>query len=162
MLGYIENKIPVTGGKHDRQKLLIEPTIIEADEEDRCMKEEIFGPVLPLMEFSDLDKVVSFINDRPKPLSIYYYSKSKKGYRKMLRGTSSGALLINEIMVHFANNYLPFGGVGDSGVGRYHGKESFRAFSNMKAVMKNNTGIDFPLRYPPFGKKERIIKWLLK
>ena len=79
----------------------------------------------------------------------------------MQHNTTSGAFLVNEMIVHFANNNLPFGGVGESGVGRYHGRESFRAFSNMKAVMKNNTGIDFPLRYPPFGKKERIIKWLI-
>ena len=162
MLNYLENKIPVSGGNHDRKNLMIEPTIIEADENDSCMKEEIFGPVLPLMTFSDLDQVMEFINVRPKPLSIYYYSKDRKNQRKMLKETSSGALLINEIMVHFANNYLPFGGVGESGIGRYHGKESFRVFSNIKAVMKNRMGIDFPLRYPPFGKKERIIRKLIR
>ena len=162
MLSYLENKQIITGGSSDREKLSVEPTLIEARQDDKCMSEEIFGPVLPVMPFRDIEEVIWFINSRPRPLSIYFYSRNRKSQRKMQHNTTSGAFLVNEMIVHFANNNLPFGGVGESGVGRYHGRESFRAFSNMKAVMKNNTGIDFPLRYPPFGKKERIIKWLIK
>ncbi len=162
MLSYLKNKEPLTGGRSDRTKLSVEPTLIEANEYDKCMIEEIFGPVLPVIPFTDIDEVIRFINNRPRPLSIYYYSRNREKQRRILCKTSSGAFLVNEIIIHFANNNLPFGGVGDSGLGRYHGRESFRAFSNMKAVMKNNIGIDFPLRYPPFGEKERIIKWLLK
>ena len=158
----LENTRILHGGQYDRGKLSIAPTIIEGDINHVTMKDEIFGPILPVLSFTDLDTVISFINSKPKPLAVYYFSGNKKQHRKMIEKTSSGACLINEVIVHIANSKLPFGGVGDSGHGRYHGRESIRAFSNMKAVMKSTTLIDIPLKYPPYGNKERFLRWFLK
>ena len=159
---YINDENIIQGGGADRKTLSIEPTLIKASLTDKCMEDEIFGPVLPVITYSNLDEVISYINSREKPLAIYYFSKDKKKQKRMINETSSGACLINDVILHIANHNLPFGGVGDSGIGRYHGKESFRAFSNMKAVMKSSPSIDIPLKYPPFKKKERILKLFLK
>ena len=159
---YIEQGEVIHGGRTDRVKLSIEPTLIEASLADKCMEDEIFGPVLPVITYTRLDEVISYINSKAKPLSIYYFSSSRKKQNRMIGETSSGACLINDVILHFANNNLPFGGVGDSGMGRYHGKESFRAFSNMKAVMKSGSLIDIPIKYPPFKNKEWLIRLFLR
>jgi aldehyde dehydrogenase (NAD+) len=156
-----EGKI-VHGGKSDLSKLSIEPTIIESTLNDKCMADEIFGPVLPVIGYSDLEEVIRYINSKEKPLAIYFFSGDRKKQKKIIRETASGACLINDVIIHIANKNLPFGGVGESGIGRYHGKESFRAFSNLKAVMKSSRLIDIPIKYPPFGKKERILRMFLK
>jgi aldehyde dehydrogenase (NAD+) len=129
---------------------------------DSCMKEEIFGPLLPVISFSDFDEAITLINSREKPLASYYFSADRKKQKRFISETSSGACLINDVILHIANNKLPFGGAGESGMGRYHGKESFRAFSNIKAVMKSSPRIDLPLKYPPFGRKERLIRLFLR
>jgi len=134
----------LSGGRRDRLKLSIEPTLIDASLSDRCMAEEIFGPILPVITFRNLKETIDYINSGEKPLAVYYFSNDRKKQKRMICETSSGACLINEVILHIANSNLPFGGVGDSGMGRYHGKESFRAFSNMKAVMKSSTIIDVP------------------
>jgi aldehyde dehydrogenase (NAD+) len=126
------------------------------------MEDEIFGPVLPVIIYNHLDEVIEYINSKEKPLAIYYFSTDKKKQNRMIRETSSGACLINDVVLHVANKNLPFGGVGESGMGRYHAKESFRAFSNMKAIMKSGSLIDIPLKYPPFKNKERLIRIFLK
>lgn len=159
---YIENGNVITGGRTDRKKLSVEPTLIEASISDKSMEDEIFGPVLPVIIYNHLDEVIDYINSKEKPLAVYYFSTDKKKQNRMIRETSTGACLINDVALHFANNNLPFGGVGESGMGRYHGKESFRAFSNMKAVMKSGSLIDIPLKYPPFKNKERLIRMFLK
>lgn len=160
--GYIEKSRILAGGRSDREKLLMEPTIVEASVGDKCMSEEIFGPLLPVLTFSDLTGVIEFINSKEKPLAVYYFSEDRKKQKRIMTETSSGACLINDLVLHIANSKLPFGGAGESGIGRYHGKESFRAFSNMKAVMKTSSMIDIPLKYPPFGKKERLIRLFLR
>jgi aldehyde dehydrogenase (NAD+) len=162
IISYLNNENIIKGGRADLNKLSIEPTLIRASLTDKCMQDEIFGPVLPIITYSDLEEVIGYINSREKPLAIYYFSTDKKKQNRIIRETSSGACLINDVIVHFANNNLPYGGVGASGIGRYHGKESFRAFSNMKAVMKTSPLIDIPIKYPPFKKKERILKLFLK
>jgi aldehyde dehydrogenase (NAD+) len=127
------------------------------------MKEEIFGPILPVIGYSDLDEVIRYINSGEKPLAVYLFSTSRKKQKKVLNTTSSGACLMNDVLLHIANKNLPFGGVGESGTGRYHGRESFRAFSNLKAVMKSNPHFDIPAKYPPFSKaKETILKLFLR
>jgi aldehyde dehydrogenase (NAD+) len=127
------------------------------------MQEEIFGPLLPLITFSDLETPIQYINSKEKPLAVYYFSENRKKQDKVIRETSSGACLINDVVLHIANKNLPFGGVGASGAGRYHGYESFRAFSNRKAIMKSGTLIDIPVKYAPFNrKKEWIIRKLLR
>jgi aldehyde dehydrogenase (NAD+) len=162
LAGFIEKDKVIDGGRTDRNKLSVEPTLIEASLSDKCMTDEIFGPLLPVISYTDLDEVINYINSKEKPLAIYYFSKDRKKQRRMIMETSSGACLINDILVHIANKNLPFGGVGESGIGRYHGKESFRSFSNLKAVMKTNRLIDIPVKYPPFRNKEWMIRMFLR
>jgi aldehyde dehydrogenase (NAD+) len=159
---YLDNGNVIHGGRTDPDKMSIEPTLIEASLSDKCMEDEIFGPVLPVITYTDIDEVISYLNSKEKPLAIYYFTTDKKKQKRMIRETSSGACLINDVILHIANNNLPFGGVGDSGTGRYHGKESVRAFSNMKAVMKTSSWIDIPMKYPPFKNKEKILRLFLK
>jgi aldehyde dehydrogenase (NAD+) len=159
---YFNGENIIKGGRTDLKKMAIEPTLIKASSSDKCMEDEIFGPVLPVITYSDLDEVIKYINSKEKPLAIYYFSTDRKKQVRMIRETSSGACLINDVILHIANNNLPYGGVGESGIGRYHGKESIRAFSNMKAVMKSSPLIDIPLKYPPFGKKELLLKLFLR
>jgi acyl-CoA reductase-like NAD-dependent aldehyde dehydrogenase len=159
---YFVNARIIEGGRTDRKKLSIEPTLLDATYSDKCMEEEIFGPVLPVITYKTLNEAITYINSKEKPLAVYFFSSDKKKQNRVIRETSSGACLINDVILHIANNNLPFGGVGESGTGRYHGKESFRAFSNMKAVMKSASIIDIPIKYPPFKNKERLIRMFLK
>jgi aldehyde dehydrogenase (NAD+) len=159
---FIKDEKIVHGGRTDREKLSVEPTLIECSMPDKCMDDEIFGPVLPVIACSGLDEAIAFINSKSKPLALYFFSGNRENQKKMISETTAGACLINDVVLHIANINLPFGGVGDSGIGRYHGKESFRAFSNQKAVMRSSSFIDIPVKYPPFGKKERILKLFLK
>jgi aldehyde dehydrogenase (NAD+) len=158
----IEGAEIIKGGRTDSIKRCIEPTLIEASPGDKCMAEEIFGPVLPVLTYSNLDEVISYINSREKPLAAYLFSTDRKKQERFVRETSSGACLINDVIHHIANKKLPFGGVGESGTGRYHGKFSFMTFSNMKSVMKTNPWIDIPLKYPPFKNHEKIIRLFLR
>ena len=153
----------ISGGRTDRTRLSIEPTLIDAGEKDQCMKEEIFGPILPVISYTDLESVIKYINSREKPLAAYIFSTNRKKQKKFIRETTSGACLINDVILHIANKKLPFGGVGESGTGRYHGKFSLRAFSNPKSVMKTTASIDLPFKYPPFNKsKEKLLRIFLK
>jgi aldehyde dehydrogenase (NAD+) len=163
----IENLIKgsqiLSGGKCTKETLSIEPTLIESSLTDPAMLEEIFGPVLPVTGFSDLNDVIRTINSKEKPLAVYYFSEDRKKQKKVILETSSGACLINDVVLHIANSNLPFGGVGSSGNGRYHGYESFRAFSNRKAIMKSGSLIDIPIKYAPFSKnKEWLIRKFLR
>ena len=159
---FIDNGKIIFGGGRDREKQFIEPTLLDASYDDRCMTEEIFGPVLPVISYSEIEEAISYINSNEKPLAVYYFSSDKKKQQRFIKETSSGACLINDLILHIANNSLPFGGVGESGMGRYHGWESFRAFSNLKAVMKTSPSLDIPLKYAPFGKKERLLRFFLR
>jgi len=152
----------VHGGQSDFQTLYLAPTLI--DENDRhsdLMKEEIFGPVLPVLGYdsdNDLDQIISAYE---KPLSLYVFSDDTKEADNLMRKFPFGGGCINDVVVHFANSRLPFGGVGNSGTGAYHGKRSFDTFVHKKAVVKRGTWLDITLRYPPYGNKiGRIGKWL--
>ena len=123
------------------------------------MQEEIFGPVLPMITFDEREEIVRFITEREKPLAFYYFGKEEKGW-KMLRRTSSGGACINDTIMHIANEGLPFGGVGNSGMGAYHGKLSYDAFSHYRAVVVTPTWIDLPFRYMPY-KMFSLVKKLL-
>jgi aldehyde dehydrogenase (NAD+) len=162
LVSYINSDKIITGGRSDIGKLAIEPTILDASFSDNCMQDEIFGPVLPLITYSSLDEVIAYLNSQEKPLSLYLFSTSRKKQKKIMMNTSSGAFLINDVILHIANKHLPFGGVGASGLGRYHGKESLRAFSNLKATMHTMARIDIPIKYPPYGNKEKIMKLFLR
>jgi aldehyde dehydrogenase (NAD+) len=151
------------GGTTDREDLYIEPTIFdETDPEAEIMQQEIFGPLLPVISWTDFEEVVDFINARPKPLAMYYFSKSKRELDALINRTSAGGIAVNDTITHFINASMPFGGIGESGIGAYHGKYGFDTFSHFKPVMVKPTFIDIPLRYPPFAGKLKWVKKLLK
>lgn len=138
------------GGTVNRKERFIEPTIIEnVNPNDAIMKEEIFGPVLPVITFSDISEVYSVINNKEKPLALYYFGNEGKA-NQVFAKTSSGGACVNDTIMHIVNHNLPFGGVGNSGQGKYHGKNSFLAFSNSRAVVSTPTWIDLPMKYVPF------------
>jgi aldehyde dehydrogenase (NAD+) len=153
------------GGKSNRKKLSICPTLMDSvSETGKIMQDEIFGPLLPIMEFESIGEAVGFINSRPKPLALYVFSKDKTNIKEVLRNTSSGGVCVNDTINHIITHGLPFGGVGESGMGRYHGKASFDTFSHMKSVLFNQTLYDMKLKYPPYtvsiGFMKRVFKFL--
>jgi aldehyde dehydrogenase (NAD+) len=140
----------VYGGKVDVNKKYISPTIIDdIKPEFPIMQQEIFGPILPVMTFDHIDQAISYINEREKPLAFYYFGKNKKA-KEVLSKTTSGGACVNDTLMHIANHRLPFGGVGNSGMGKYHGHDSFLAFSNSRAVVNSPTLMDIPFRYAPY------------
>ncbi len=152
---YLQQGTIVSGGHTDASERYIEPTLLDNVSPDApVMQEEIFGPIFPLITLDDegstfADKVAEFVTARPKPLAFYYYGKEKTGW-ELIRRTSSGGACINDSIMHIVNTHLPFGGVGNSGMGRYHRKESFEAFSHRRAVLVTPTWIDVPFRYMPY------------
>lgn len=147
----------------DIEERKIAPLIIEnAEWNSPVMSEEIFGPIIPIIEFSDLDNIIEEINSRPKPLALYIFTKSKSAEEKVLSRVSFGGGCINDTIMHIANNNLQFGGVGNSGMGAYHGKKSFETFSHTKSVVKKGLWLDVKLRYAPYEGKLKMIKKLLK
>lgn len=146
------------GGDTDPEEMYIAPTLVdEVNWSNPLMQEEIFGPVLPILTFKNLDDVIRQINDQPKPLALYYFSSSKKKQQRIMKELSFGGGCINDTLLQFSNSELPVGGVGNSGVGQYHGEESFYTFSHKKSIVNKGTWIDVPLRYPPYEGK---LKWL--
>jgi len=163
LAGFLSHGKLIAGGEVDIHDRFISPTILDdIKPDDPIMQEEIFGPILPVMEFSDISVVFNYINSHPKPLALYYFSEDKAGQSEVLEKTSSGGACINDVIIHIANSNMPFGGVGNSGMGKYHGKYSFEAFSHQRAVMSKSTRTDVPVRYPPYNGKLGILKMLLK
>ena len=157
LVGYIEGADVVMGGDYDRSERYIAPTIIDhVDVDSPIMQEEIFGPIFPIVTFRTTDEAIHFVLEREKPLALYYFSESKQSIRKVLKHTSSGGTCINDTIMHIANEKLPFGGVGASGMSAYHGKESFRVFSHYRAVVTTTTRLDLPFRYMPY----KFFKWV--
>jgi aldehyde dehydrogenase (NAD+) len=147
-----------SGGSTDRVKKYIEPTIItDLKMTDKIMKEEVFGPILPVITFEELSSAVEIIDQFEKPLAIYYYGSERTAQEVMYK-TSSGGACINDGLLHIVNLNLPFGGVGSSGLGSYRGYEGFRSFSNAKAIVHSPTWIDLPFKYPPF----KWFRWIKK
>lgn len=150
----IGNASSVLGGKIDEKKYKIEPAIFtEADFDDDIMKNEIFGPILPIIAYDDLDEVLSTIKNRPKPLACYIFGKNYDFKKKILSTLSFGGGCINDTMMHVSNEYLPFGGVGSSGMGNYHGKYTFDTFTHHKSIHISGA-LDLPFRYPPYSEKK--------
>ena len=148
LIGYLDNGTIYHGGKYDKATRYLSPTILtDVQENAPVMQEEIFGPIFPVLTFKQLDEVIAFVNKREKPLALYYFGKNDK---KVLRHTSSGGACVNDVIMHIVNHKVPFGGVGHSGMGAYHGKESFLAFSHRRAVIKTPTWVDMPFRYMPY------------
>ena len=154
----------VTGGKIDEASFYVAPTVLkDIKPDDPVMGEEIFGPVLPVLDFENFEDVYRIIGQNPKPLAVYIFSNSKKLYREFLKKTQSGSAGINDTVIQIASPYLPYGGVGSSGLGRYHGKKSFETFSNMRSVIIKSNLFDIGLRYPPYNKlKEKVISLLMR
>lgn len=148
---YIGDGDIIFGGKTDSKELYIAPTLMKnVSPEAKVMQEEIFGPILPIIEYSEIGEAIEFINNRPKPLALYLFSNNRKIQEKVLRETSSGGVCINDTVVHFTSAELPYGGVGASGFGKYHGKASYELLSNKKGVMKQTALFDLKFRYPPY------------
>lgn len=154
--GYIAEGRVLAGGRVDASERYIEPTLIDRVALDsNVMTTEIFGPVLPLVTIKSVDEAIEFINDREKPLALYVFASERVG-RKVLHLTSSGGACINDVIMHIANEHLPFGGVGNSGMGRYHGRDSLYSFSHRRSVVVTPTWIDMPFRYMPY----KLFRWI--
>ena len=160
LVGYLKEGDVLCGGRHDRERLWIEPTLLDHVSPDASvMQEEIFGPIFPVLTFRDRSEVVEFVTRREKPLAFYYFGRSSAAWEIVGRTTSGGAC-INDTIMHIANANIPFGGVGNSGMGSYHGERSFIAFSHERSVVKTPTWIDLKFRYMPY-KLFPLIKRML-
>ena len=157
---YIKEGNIALGGWTDAKERYIEPTLLKDVKEDSpVMQEEIFGPVLPMIPFNERIEALEFVRKREKPLALYYFGKEKDG-KEFIRLTSAGGSCINDTIMHIANENIPFGGVGNSGMGHYHGKLSFDAFSHQRSVVVTPTWLDLPFRYMPY-KMFSLVKKLL-
>ena len=155
LVGYLGEGRVRFGGRSDRSERYIEPTVLEGvSASDTVMQEEIFGPILPVVPFRAIDEAISYINQREKPLALYYFGQKHR--QEVLRRTSSGGACLNDTIMHIANERIPFGGVGQSGMGRYHGRDSYLAFSHRRSVVSTTTCFDLPLRYMPYG----LFRWI--
>ncbi|KPI52792.1 aldehyde dehydrogenase [Clostridioides difficile] len=160
IVSLIDTDKVVYGGGYNSKTLKIEPTIVDnANWDDNIMKEEIFGPIFPILTYKDLDEVIQEIIKRPNPLAVYIFTKNKYLEDKILEMIPSGGCCINDTITHIATNYLPFGGVGESGMGSYHGKSGFDTFTHYKSVLKK-LNLDIPIRYAPYN--DKLIKILKK
>ncbi|MBT3175028.1 MAG: aldehyde dehydrogenase [Lentimicrobiaceae bacterium] len=158
----IDNTKILYGGKYNVKDCYFEPTLIDnVSINSPIMSQEIFGPILPIMTYDNIDEAIDIVQSKEKPLALYFFSNCKQKQNRILNEVSCGGVTINDTIMHFANNKLPFGGIGNSGIGKYHGKYSFLTFSNQKPVVRKKTWIDIPIRYAPFKNKLKIVKMLL-
>ena len=161
--GYLKDGNIYYGGNYDEETFYFEPTILTDIKEDgNILKEEIFGPIFPVMTFTNLDEVIRYVNKRDKPLALYYFSEDKNNIEKIIKETSSGGVTINDTILHVGTTKLPFGGVGTSGIGSYHGKKSFDTFTHEKGIVKRGTFIEFSFRFAPFNNKINLLRKVMK
>jgi aldehyde dehydrogenase (NAD+) len=154
----IEDKIAV-GGELHRDENFISPTIMKnVSWTDKIMEDEIFGPILPVIPYKNLDQAVQSILSYPKPLAFYVFSESPTKQKELISKIPFGGGCVNDTVVHLANPNLPFGGVGTSGIGSYHGQKSFDTFTHYKSLFKQGSLVDIPLRYPPYN--ESKLNWI--
>ena len=165
LVSYLDEGKIIYGGNCDADERYIQFTLLDLGQLPtgngqkvlNVMTTEIFGPILPVIEFDHINKVSDFIAQRPKPLALYYFGNDENA-DAILRSTTSGGVCINDTILHVANDQLPFGGVGESGMGKYHSHESFMAFSNKRSVLRSSNKIDFAMKYPPYEKMDMIKK----
>lgn len=163
LCGLIDDKKVVVGGVKKENELYISPTVMDNVKwDDAVMQEEIFGPILPVMTYESIDDIVYTLNEKHKPLALYLFTNNEKHKKRIIKETSYGGGCINDTIMHIVNSNMPFGGVGNSGIGGYHGISSFKTFSHMKSVLEKSTKIDIQLRYPPYDGKLKLIKKILK
>lgn len=160
---YLHSGSILHGGNVDREYLMIEPTILDkVSWEDEMMQEEIFGPILPVFTFHDTEDAMERLKPLEKPLALYYFGENQKTQQQVIQYLSFGGGSINDTLYHLANPHLPFGGVGSSGMGSYHGKYSFDTFSHSKSILKQTTKFDLPFRYPGGKLSKSIVKKIMK
>ena len=160
LVGYLSDGKIVSGGRYDRSRLWMEPTLLEDVSPDApVLQEEIFGPIFPILTFRDRKEVAAFVNAREKPLAFYYFGKEADAW-DLIGQTTSGGACINDTIMHIANSHIPFGGVGNSGMGSYHSERSFLAFTHERAVLKTPTWIDLKFRYMPYRLFSLVKKML--
>lgn len=160
IVGLIDQAKVVIGGEYDEDNLYIAPTVMfNATRDDKIMQEETFGPILPIVTVSNRDEAIDYVNNGSKPLALYVFTKNKKDYEEFKLKTSSGSIAKNEVLIQIGFDCAPFGGVGDSGVGSYHGKFSFDTFSHSRTTLEASFTGDALLatRYPPYTEKNRKI-----
>lgn len=159
LTGLLQQGQILAGGQTDVESRYIAPTLIDqVSWNDPVMQDEIFGPILPMLEYTDLTEAIQQVNARPKPLALYFFSKDAQKQQRILEETSSGGVCFNETVMHVGVTELPFGGVGQSGIGSYHGKASFDTFSHYKSVLKKPFWLDMKWRYAPYKGKVGLIK----
>jgi len=153
----------ICGGESDPSQLFIAPTLVtDVDWTHPVMQEEIFGPILPVIEYNWLTDAILTVKEHPKPLALYVFTGNPTTAETVIKQISFGGGCVNDTLIHFANSYIPLGGVGSSGIGSYHGKFGFDAFTHQKGIMKNSFLIDFPFRYPKFFRHVKLIKKVLR
>ncbi|WP_178020080.1 aldehyde dehydrogenase family protein [uncultured Paenibacillus sp.] len=164
LMGLLDPSKVAAGGTGDRGDLYLAPTIMEnVNWEDPVMQEEIFGPILPVLEYRDLDAALRDIGERPKPLALYLFTGNAETERKVMESVSFGGGCVNDTVMHLVSPYLPFGGVGSSGMGAYHGRYSFETFSHRKSVLKKSTRVNLGFIYPPYNAgKLKLIRRFMK
>ena len=163
MCSFITKDNLIFGGKNNVDNLKIEPTLVSSTFEDEVMQDEIFGPILPIVEYENLDEAIDNIRNYPKPLALYIFSKSKDVQNKILKYCDFGGGCINDTIIHIAGSELGFGGLKESGMGAYHGKVGFDTFTHYKSIVDKKCWIDLPMRYQPYTKlKYKIIRKFLK
>ena len=163
LVGLINKNNLIYGGKYDKVKRYISPTIIDSPKMDEeIMKDEIFGPILPVLSFEKIEDIDNIITKNPNPLALYVFSNNKKFNEIIINRYPFGGGAINDTIVHLANSRLPFGGIGNSGIGSYHGKASFELFSHKKSVVNRSTWFDNNLRYAPYKNKLSLVRKIMK
>lgn len=163
LVRFLTNGMIVHGGNYDIEQRWMEPTLLDGVTwDDDVMQEEIFGPLLPILTFETIDEAIHMINSYEKPLALYLFTEDRDVQQQVLHQVSFGGGCINDTIMHIASPHLPFGGVGQSGIGSYHGKASFDAFTHYKSVLKQTTKFDIPLRYPNFPHALKWVRKLLK
>jgi len=163
LLTYLSQGNIIAGGQHDKSTLFIAPTVMDDVSMDSpLMKEEIFGPILPVLGFTTIDEAVNIVQQNANPLAFYLFTSSKKKEKEWIKRVSFGGGCVNNADWHFTNHHLPFGGVGNSGFGSYHGKHTFETFTRAKPVMKTPAWFDPSIKYPPFKGKLKLFKWVIR
>lgn len=160
----IDEKKVVFGGKYDENTLKIEPTVLDnVDWNDSVMQEEIFGPVLPILTYETIEEAIGLINRQDSPLALYIFSSDRATVERVLSRTAFGGGCVNDVVIHLATSYMPFGGFRQSGIGGYHGKKGFETFTHYKSIVDKKTFIDLPMRYQPYKKLyDKLIRFFLR
>lgn len=161
--GLLDDGETIYGGQTDSSSRYIAPTLkVKVGLESALMQDEIFGPILPILTYRTLEEAIAIVNRYPKPLALYLFSRNRQRQEQVLRSTFSGGVCINDTIMHLSVSDLPFGGVGPSGMGSYHGKASFDTFSHQKSVLNRSFRLESNLRFPPYGDKLSWVKRLIR